>query len=209
VATGRQPNLDLDLDKAGVDYNTRGIKVSNNCRTNNSKIFAIGDCCDVPRFTHMAGYMGRTLVTNLAIYKYTKIPFFPLRFSTNNIPAVTFTSPELAQSGLTTQEAQAKYGHSSIRTYTLNLSKEDRLVAQNHEIGQVNLIAVGPLAKIVGAHILSTRAGEILPEFQLMITKGMRIKDLGQFVRAYPTYITRVDQLKLEWLSVLFGKLKR
>jgi len=206
VATGREPNINLDLDAALVKYNNNGIEVKRNCVTSNNSIFAIGDCCNVPRFTHMAGHMGRGLVTNLTVQKYLKLPISIMGYCKSNIPAVTFTSPELAQSGLTTGEAKSKYGKDRVKAYTLDLSGEDRLMTQNHEQGKVILVTVGPLAKIVGVHILSKRAGEILPEFQLMIQKGMRIKDLGQFIRAYPTYITKVDHLKLEWLTSIFKK---
>jgi pyruvate/2-oxoglutarate dehydrogenase complex dihydrolipoamide dehydrogenase (E3) component len=208
VAVGRQPNINLDLDKARINHTDKGITVNKNLTTNVSNIFAVGDCCNVPRFTHMAGYMGRTLVTNLAIKKYLKLPLYPFKYNSDTIPAVTFSNPEIAEAGLTEAAAVTKYGKNNVRVYRLDLTKEDRLLTQHHERGLIKLVTVGPFAQIKGVHIISKRAGEILPEFQLMMAKGMRIKDLGQFIRAYPTYLTRVDHLKLEWLTGLFKRKK-
>ena len=66
VATGRASNLDkLDLEKAGIDHDRRGVKVTKGLRsTSNSKVYAIGDVAGGLQFTHVAGYHAGLVIRN-------------------------------------------------------------------------------------------------------------------------------------------------
>ena len=64
VALGRAPNLDLDLERAGVAYDRRGVKTNDRLRTTNPKIFAVGDVTGRHQFTHVADAHARIAVRN-------------------------------------------------------------------------------------------------------------------------------------------------
>ena len=72
-------------------------------RTSNRRIFAIGDCRAGPRFTHVAGYEGSLVALQLATG-------WPAKVDWRALPRVTYTDPELAQIGLTEQEARDRHG---------------------------------------------------------------------------------------------------
>ena len=56
VATGRAPNVEgLNLEAAGVAYDTHGIHTDRSLRTTNRRVFAVGDITGRPAFTHLAG----------------------------------------------------------------------------------------------------------------------------------------------------------
>ncbi len=56
LAAGRKPNVEaLDLEKARVSYDGRGIQVSSALKTSNKLIYAIGDVAGGLQFTHVAG----------------------------------------------------------------------------------------------------------------------------------------------------------
>src|SRR5689334_4871820 len=95
VATGRKPNFkSLSLNRAGVDFTDDGIKVNEQLKTSNRRIYAIGDVIGGPKFTHLANYHAGIVIRNA---------LFRLRpdVSAVAIPRVIYTDPELAQIGLT------------------------------------------------------------------------------------------------------------
>ena len=101
AGAGRQPNVEgLGLEAAGVTYDPRkGVTVDDHLRTSNRRIFAAGDVCSRFQFTHAADAMARIVLKNALFLGRA-------RASALTIPWCTYTSPELAQCGLT--EAQAR-----------------------------------------------------------------------------------------------------
>jgi pyruvate/2-oxoglutarate dehydrogenase complex dihydrolipoamide dehydrogenase (E3) component len=200
VALGRFANTDLELEKAGVKYDLEGIIINQSCQTSNQRIYAIGDCCEKQKFTHLADQMAQITVLNLALKKYTKIPFNIFKYS-KLIPSVVFTDSELAKAGLNENEAIQKYGQKKVRVQKFEINSSDRAKTENEKTGLLKIIALKPFGRIVGVHILAKRAGEILPEFQYYIASKKRIFTLFKIVRAYPTYTSRLSQIVLSWFS--------
>ncbi|HND30351.1 MAG TPA: FAD-dependent oxidoreductase, partial [Myxococcota bacterium] len=109
VATGRVPNLDLDLERAGVRYQKTGIEVDEQLRTSNPRIYAAGDVIGQAQFTHAADHHARLVLRNA---------LFPVpggRVSDLVIPRVTYTQPEVAAVGIPAAEAAKD---PSLRVYT-------------------------------------------------------------------------------------------
>ncbi len=105
VASRRRPNVSgLNLDAAGVDYDTHGgIEVSDALQTSNHRIFSAGDCCSMYRMVHAAAAMGRLAVRNSLLLRRE-------RLSELILPSVVYTTPEFARVGLTTWRLQEE-GH--------------------------------------------------------------------------------------------------
>ena len=207
IATGRRPNIDLDLEKAGVKYNPKGVEVNKFCQTSNKNIYAIGDVVSgVPNFTHFAGHMGKAVVTNLAIQKYSRLPLHFSKYSTKLVPGVTFTSLELAEAGLSEEAAAAKYGKNSIKSFVYDFKSVDRAKTHKGEPGHIKVITKGFFGRIIGVSIVSTRAGEMLPEFQYLIAKKKTMFALNTLIRAYPSYTSSLDNLFKEWDFSKFSK---
>ena len=178
VAAGRRPVMDgLALEKAGIEADPRGIKVANTMLTTNKKVFAIGDVTGGMQFTHMANYQAG-IVIRRALFK------LPAKATTNAIPWVTYTDPELAQVGMTEAEAQ-KRGQ-KIRILRFPYAENDRAIAERHTNGFIKVIT-NRKGRILGATIVGLNAGELIQMWTFAITQNMKIKAMTEFVSPYPT----------------------
>ena len=178
VAIGREPNTEgLDLKKAGVEYNKNGIKVDTSLRTSANNIFACGDVVGPYLFSHIAEYQAIISVGNALFPFKSKVNY-------NTVPWCTFTEPELAHVGLTEEEAKAKYNN--IKVYRAPYSSSDRAVTDLEEEGLAKAIC-DKRGRIVGAHIVGANAGEIIHEYVLAMSAGLRIGKLSSTVHIYPT----------------------
>lgn len=103
-ATGRIPNLDgLGLDNVGVNYDKTGVSVNNYLQTNIENIYAAGDVVsnELPKVTPAAYFESKYLMELFS--GQTKEPIdIPV------IPSVVFTSPRIAQAGMSVTEAEQK-----------------------------------------------------------------------------------------------------
>lgn len=99
---------------------------------------------------------------------------------------MTYTDPEIAGVGLTLDEAHAKYGDRA-RVHTLENDRVDRAVADGRTEGFTTLV-LGPRGKIVGATVVSPRAGETVAHLAAAVRLGWTPSDYARTVHPYPTY---------------------
>ncbi len=123
VATGRKPTVDgLNLDNARIKYDGHGIRVGKNLKTSNSRVYAIDDCAAGQlQFTHAANYHAGLVIRN-ALFR------LPVKVNNDAVPWVTYTEPELAQTGLT--EAEARKRGIKIRILRWSYYDNDRAQAE-------------------------------------------------------------------------------
>lgn len=187
VAVGRRPNIaGLDLDKAGVEADARGVPVDAHLRTNVKHIFAAGDVLGGHQFTHFAGWQAFLAVRN-ALLLGGAAGF------TDVVPWVTFTDPEAAHVGMTEAEARAKYG-AAVKVNQWAMSRTDRAVCDNDTDGFLKMVSRGD-GTLLGATMVAPRAGEALTEFTLALNHRLKVTDIANAIHAYPTYSTAVQQL--------------
>jgi len=178
VAAGRRPNVDgLGLEEAGIRYSPKGIEVDARLRTSNKKVFAIGDVAGGMQFTHVAGYHAGVVIKN-ALFRW------PAKADTSAVPWVTYTSPELAQVGLT--EEEAKKAHGAIRILRWPYHENDRAQAERETDGMVKAV-VTPKGRILGCGIAGSSAGELIQTWVLAMDRKIKIGALAQMVAPYPT----------------------
>ncbi|GAB4254836.1 MAG: mercuric reductase [Acidobacteriota bacterium] len=180
VGAGRLPNVEgLGLEAAGVDFDTRaGIRVDARLRTSNPRIFAAGDVCSQYRFTHAADAMARIVVQNALFFGRRKVTELV-------IPHCTYTDPELAQVGLTASEAEAA-GYEP-ETLKLPFSEVDRAVLESETDGFVKVVLPRGSDRILGVTIVGPHAGDLLGEWILALSRGVRLSRLSGLVHPYPT----------------------
>jgi len=180
VAAGRSPNVEsLGLDDAGVAYNSRsGVHVDNFLRTSNRRIYAAGDVCLKLRFNHTAEAAAKIAVHNALLMNRK-------RFDLLTIPWCTFTDPEVAHVGI--------YGHEApprgidVETLTEPLENVDRAVLEGEDEGFVKVHIRKESGKVLGATIVSKRAGEMIGELTLAMTAGIGLLQLSHLIHPYPT----------------------
>jgi pyruvate/2-oxoglutarate dehydrogenase complex dihydrolipoamide dehydrogenase (E3) component len=206
IASGRRPNVEgLDLEKAGVQYSEKGIKIDDRLRTTARHIYAAGDVVGGYQFSHFAGWQAFQAVRNA---------LFPGNSSgtSNVVPRITFTDPEVAHVGLTEEQARSQF-ENEITVSRWDLSRVDRAVCDNDRNGFIKVIAKGDRT-ILACTIVAERAGETINEVAVAIKRGLKIDDIAGTIHAYPTYSTGLQLLLTEmslerFLSGTSGKIIR
>lgn len=177
IAAGRRANVEgLDLEKAGIKYEPRGIVVDKGLKTTNKKAYAIGDAAG-GQFTHVANYHAGIVIRN-ALFR------LPARASDDAIPWVTFTDPELAHVGL--GEAQARERHKTIRVLRWPYHENDRAQAERDTHGHIKVVTAKN-GRILGASIVGAHAGELITAWTLALSRGLNIRAMAEVVVPYPT----------------------
>src|SRR6516225_1864317 len=177
LAVGRVPNVaDLNLEAAAIKYDRRGIQVSKGLVTSNSRVYAIGDVTGGAQFTHVASYHAG-IVLRRALFR------LPATVDNDVIPWVTFTDPELAQVGLTEDEARKR---GRVGVFRWPLHENDRAQAERATEGFVKVVTDAK-GKIKGAAIVGEHAGELVQMWSLAISQGLNIKAMTQWISPYPT----------------------
>lgn len=178
VAAGRHPVIDaLDLTAAGVAHGKAGIQVDRQLRTNNKRIFAIGDVIGGYQFTHMAGYHAGIVIKN-ALFR------LPAKANTGAVPWVTYTDPELAHVGLT--ETAARGQHADVRVLKHLFDDNDRAHIELETGGFIKVV-VGPRGRVLGATIVGAQAGELILPWVLVLNERLRIGAIANLIAPYPT----------------------
>ena len=178
VAAGRRPSVDgLDLGLAGIEHSPGGIRVDARLRTTNKKVFAIGDVTGGYQFTHVAAYHAGIVLRN-ALFR------LPAKVDESAIPWVTYTQPELAQVGLTEDQARARGG--AVRVLRWPFAENDRAQAERRPEGMVKVVT-GRAGRILGAGIVGAGAGELIQTWVLAIGRKMKIGAMAGMIAPYPT----------------------
>ncbi len=178
LASGKAPNTDLGLENAGVDYDRGGIKVDKYMRTTSKHIYAAGDIAGPYRFTHTASYQSRLAANNM--FHRTKVAA-----QYHAIPRCVFVEPEVACVGLT--EQQLKDNNVEYQIGISPISVIGRSNTSDMRDGFVKVIA-NKKGVLLGASIVSPRAGEVLHELTLAIQYKMTAQHITHTVHAFPTW---------------------
>lgn len=207
VSTGRRPSTaDLGLDQVGVEVDPSGaIVVDELLRTTNADIYAAGDVTATMPFTHVAAYQARLVVTN-ALFGLRR------KASTDMIPWVTFTDPEIARVGIDAVEAREQWGDKAL-VQRFDYAGLDRAIAHGDPNGFAELVGDAQ-GKLVGATVVGTTAGESIAELTALMTTGAKVADLSNIVHAYPTFSegpsrAADDVLRAKYFSPAMGRLTR
>eukprot|EP00177_Eucheuma_denticulatum_P003913 GFKZ01007075.1.p1 GENE.GFKZ01007075.1~~GFKZ01007075.1.p1 ORF type:complete len:688 (-),score=132.43 GFKZ01007075.1:377-2401(-) len=180
VSAGRKPNVaNLGLEKAGVEFDTKiGLKVNDMLQTTNPRIFGVGDCCSVFKFTHAADFMARMVIRNALFFGKDKM-------SSLLIPYATFTSPELAHVGL--YEKDMKEQGIAYKTFEKHFDDNDRAICDGTTEGMVRIHVEEKSDRILGASICGEGAGNMISELTLAIQSKTGLGALASVIHPYPT----------------------
>ena len=194
VAVGRRPNSAIDgLDQTKVKVNQRGfIEVDGQRRTAEPSIFAIGDVAGDPMLAHKASHEARVAVE--VIHGKASV------FEPRAIPAVVFTDPELAWTGLT--ETDAKKQNIPIEIAKYPWAASGRATTLDRPDGLTKLIIDPETERILGVGIVGVGAGELISEGTLAVEMGALASDLKLTIHPHPT----LSETVMEAADVFFGE---
>jgi pyruvate/2-oxoglutarate dehydrogenase complex dihydrolipoamide dehydrogenase (E3) component len=183
IGAGRTPNVRaLNLKVAGVDYDTRGVKVNRYLQTSQSHIYAAGDITNSLKFTHTADFTARIVVRNILM----PFQFLRQKVDWSVVPWCTYTDPEVAHVGLGEEEARQK--NIGYDLFVVPLKDVDRAVVESEELGFAKILAAKGSDKILGATIVAPHAGDLLHEFVLAIRASIGLGTIASTIHAYPTF---------------------
>lgn len=179
-AIGRVPNLNgLDLEKAGVQVKQGAIPVDEYSCTNQSNIFAVGDCTNRPHWTPVAIATGRAFADTVFGNK-------PRTVNLECIPSALSSQPEAASVGLTEAEAREKFGK-SIRCYSQRFQPLFDAIAEPEQKTLIKLVVDSKSDRVLGAHMVGEYATEIIQCLGLAIRTGITKKDFDATIGIHPS----------------------
>ncbi len=179
AAAGRRAVLEgLDLERGGVAHDPQGITTGANLRScSNARVWALGDVAGREQFTHVAGWHASVFVRRAFFKQSSKASSLP-------VPEVTYTSPEIAQIGLTEAAAQKAYA-GAVKTSSFPFHDNDRAIAEGKTLGEAKLII--HKGRLIGASIVGEGAGDIIQLVGLAMSNGLKLTALTNFISPYPT----------------------
>ncbi len=179
VATGRKPLTDgLGVGAAGVEVERGFVVKDSELRTSQEHILTAGDVTGGYLFTHKAVYEGE-IATHNALSEVT------LEADYMAVPRVTFTEPQVGSVGLT--EQQAKDAGYAVRTSMVYLKDMGKGSAIGETRGFVKLVVDDKAGRLLGWHVVSHLANEIIMEGVLAIRKGLTVMDIANTIHPHPT----------------------
>ena len=180
LAIGREANIEgLSLEKAGVEHDTRTIKVNKTLRTTASNIYACGDVTGRFQLVEVAEHEGLIAANNTLL---------PLKQSVNlsDVVWTIFTHPPLAHVGQTEEEVKADYGF-AYKVYRQDYKDIGRSQLDLNLMGRAKYI-VGLNGRLLGAHIFGADADAAAHELQVLKSLHKPFWSLRLIKHAFPTY---------------------
>ena len=187
---GRVPEIDdLNLDVAKVEWDRRGIKVTEYLQSvSNPAVYSAGDAAASgnPPLTPVAGYEGGVVAANLLHGNREKA-------SPGAVPTVAFTIPPLASVGLREEQAVAA-GIRFHRTFSQTQGwYSSRRIGETHSGFKILIDEASD--QIVGAHLLGHNAEELINLFTMAMQSKICAADLRKMIFAYPTHGSNVQYM--------------
>jgi pyruvate/2-oxoglutarate dehydrogenase complex dihydrolipoamide dehydrogenase (E3) component len=190
VATGRRPNAEA-WRATGIQQTERGwLKVDPATLEAQPGVFGAGDVTGLGGFTHLAYYHGQVVARRLR--------GIDARADHTAVPRVTYTDPEIASVGLS--EAAARARGIDVVVACADPAEAVRGLIHHFHRGALKLVGDRERGVLVGATLVTPRAGEILGELILAIKLGTPLKTLADVIHPYPAF-NRVLGASLEELA--------
>jgi dihydrolipoamide dehydrogenase len=178
ICVGRRPVTDgLGLAEMGVALDRRGfVIVDSHYATNIPGIYAIGDAIGGVMLAHKAEEEG-VAATEMMAGKAGHVNY-------HAVPSVVYTHPELAQVGLSEEDA-IKRGPIKIGKFPFTANGRAR--GMDETDGFVKVIGDAKTDRILGVHILGADAGTMIAEATVAMEFASSVEDVGRSFHAHPT----------------------
>ncbi len=178
-AVGVTPNLEnIGIDELGIELEKGKIKVDEYYKTNTEGIYPIGDIVHGPALAHVASAEGITCVEKIAGLNPEPVNY-------GNIPACTYTSPEVASVGMT-EEAAKEAGY-EIKVGKFPFTASGKASAAGEKDGFVKLIFDEKYGELLGAHLIGANVTEMIAE--LVVAKKLETTghEIIKSIHPHPT----------------------
>lgn len=188
-AIGRKPmSFDLGLEDVGVALDDKGaVIVDAHGRTTIPSIYAVGDVTDRVQLTPVAIREGHAFADT--VFGNT-----PRTVDYDCIPSAVFSSPPMAGVGLTEKEARERLAE--VKVYTSDFRPMKNALTGNMERSLYKMICDGATDKVVGLHMISPEAPEILQAAAIAVKAGLTKQQFDDTVALHPSMAEELVLLK-------------
>ena len=179
MAVGRRPNVSgIGLERAGIDFSPKGIRVDAQMRTNLPGVYAIGDVTGESLLAHSAYRMAEVAVNTIAgrsdRMRYTAVPW------------VVYTLPEASGCGIT--EEQARREGRAVKIGKLQMRANGRFIAENGNApGLCKILIDAESEVLLGVHLLGGVNSEMIYGAAAMIESELRARDIREIIFPHPS----------------------
>jgi pyruvate/2-oxoglutarate dehydrogenase complex dihydrolipoamide dehydrogenase (E3) component len=178
VATGRRPNSDA-WQESGVPKTERGwLQVDPATLEVSAGVYGAGDVTGLGGFTHLAYYHGQIVARRLRGED--------ARADHTAVPRVTFTDPEVASVGLS--EGAAREKGIDVVVASTDPAETARGYIHDFHRGTLKLVADRQRGVLIGATMVTPRAGEILGELLLAVKVATPVRTLADLIHPFPAF---------------------
>ena len=178
LASGRVPNVEgLGLEALGIETTRAGVSVDERMRTSVPGIWAAGDVNAVAQLTPIAQYQARIAVEDMFTQSAAAADYAYL-------PTSIFTDPELGSVGLT--EEQAREQGYDVETARNEFVRRFSYINARH--GLFKIVFDRESRRVLGLHVVSRNAGDIVQGFSLALALGASVDDLASMHHVFPTF---------------------
>jgi len=176
---GRRPySAGLGLEKVGLKTDERGfLKVDDQMRTSVPNVYAIGDIAGQPMLAHKGSKEGLVAAGVIAGK--------PERYDVRCVPAVIFTSPEMASVGATEEELKERGVEYKAGKFPFAAS--GRAMSLMETEGFAKVLADAKTDEVLGVHLVGPEVTELVAEAALAIEMGATAEDIARTIHAHPT----------------------
>ena len=180
LASGRVPNVEaLGVEDVGIERHKLGITVDEHLRTSVEGVWAAGDVTGAHQFTPIAQYEARIAIADMFGHNGPTADY-------SILPTAIFTDPELAGVGLTEEQAKEReLGYEAVVQPLKNVTRS-QYVGTKH--GLFKLIVERESRKVLGLHVVSRGASDVVQGFSLALKLGATVDDVAHMHHVYPTW---------------------
>jgi pyruvate/2-oxoglutarate dehydrogenase complex dihydrolipoamide dehydrogenase (E3) component len=178
LTVGRVPNTNgMNLENAGVQYNSHGIITNEYFQTTVQNIYACGDVTSKFKFTHAASYQADICLNNILNGNAKTM-------NEKIVPWAIFTDPEIAHTGLSENEARKQF--SKINVFKVDATI-DRFITDGKTEGFLKVI-FDDENNVVGADAVGANSGEWIQMITLAIKNKISLESIADTIFIYPTF---------------------
>src|SRR5690606_9687278 len=192
MAAGRAVNTEgMGFKEAGVQLDERGfVKVDlKTLKTTAEGIYCIGDVAGPPMLAHKGSREGIHVAEIIAGHTPPPIKY-------DNVPSVTYCSPEVASIRLT--EEQCKEQKLEYQAGRFPFSANGRARASNETEGFVKILRGKKYGEILGAHVVASHASEMIHELVVARENEFTVEEVDLAIHAHPTLSEAIAEACLD-----------
>ncbi|MBA7543399.1 Mercuric reductase [subsurface metagenome] len=179
VATGRRPNTkNIGLEEIGINLGKKGEIIVDEFMNASENIWAAGDVIGEPMLETVAAREGMIAATNALTDEKIKMDY-------SVISHAIFTNPQVGSVGLTDLQANQLGFDCRCNTVPISFVPKSKII--NEDRGVVKIVINRKTEEILGIHILSPNAADLIHEGIMIIKNHMTLDDVINTIHIFPT----------------------